>query len=159
MPRPSNWRTRQSRARRPSCDALSGKRGETVMKTPLVSRVPAVGLSVVSIGVTGALAQTAPGPTPQTPDLLGIYPGMPAIAARAQLQKRSPTINVTTGSPPDGFSLNIPDPMVRESINVYLTSPPNDQAVWLIQRSQNFSQQNPMSENALLTALHEKYGK
>jgi len=128
------------------------------MKTPSPSRVLVVGLYVVSIGVAAALAQTAPGPTPQTPDLLGIYPGMSAAAARAQLQKRSSTINVMNSSPPDGFSLS-PDPMNREMISVYLTLPPNDQAVWMIQRTQTFTEQDPMSQNALMTALREKYGK
>lgn len=126
------------------------------MKMPSPSRVPAVGLCLVSIGVAAALAQTPNGPTPQTPDLLGIYPGMPAAAARAQLQKRSSTNNVMTSG--TGFSLN-PDPTNREAISVFLTEPPNDQAVWMIQRTQNFFDQNPMSQNALLTALREKYGK
>jgi hypothetical protein len=50
--------------------------------------------------------------------------------------------------------------MMSESINVYLTEPPNDQTVWMIQRIQSyFTDQNPMSQNALLTALREKYGK
>jgi hypothetical protein len=127
------------------------------MKTPLLSRVLVVGLCLVSIGVAAARAQTAPGPTPQTPDLLGIYPGMPPAAARAQLQKRSSTINVMTGI--SDFSLNITDPTSPEAIKVYLTLPPNDQAVWMIQRTQTFTAQNPMSQNALLTALREKYGK
>lgn len=130
------------------------------MKMPSLSRVSVVGLCLVSIGVAAALAQTPNGPTPQTPDLLGIYPGMPAAAARAQLQKRSSTLNVLTmGNPPDYFLLTIPDPMISESINVYLTQPPNDQTVWMMQRTQNFTAQNPMSQNALLTALREKYGK
>ena len=95
-----------------------------------------VGLCLASIGVAAALAQTPNGPTPQTPDLLGIYPGMPAAAARAQLQKHSSTINVLTmGNPPNYLLLNIPDPMISESINVYLTQPPNDQAVWMMQRT------------------------
>lgn len=127
------------------------------MNTPSLCRLAVVGLCLVSIGVGAAPAQTPTGPTPRSPDLLGIYPGMPAAAARAQLQKRSSTINVMTIS--TGFSLNIPDPMNPEAVSVFLTEPPNDQAVWMIQRSQNFSTQNPMSENALLTALHEKYGK
>ena len=126
------------------------------MKMPSLSRVLVVGLCLVSIGVAAALAQTAPGPTPQTPDLLGIYPGMSAAAARAQLQKRSSTVNVMTTS--TGFSL-WPDPTNQESITVYLTEPPSDQAVWMVQRFQNFFAQNPMSQNALLTALREKYGK
>jgi len=130
------------------------------MKTPSLSRVLVFGLSLVSIGLATAGAQTPNGPPPHTPDLLGIYPGMPAVAARAQLQKRSSTINVITlGNPPNYFLLNIPDPMISESINVYLTQPPNDQAVWMMQRTQNFTAQNPMSQNALMTALREKYGK
>jgi hypothetical protein len=44
-------------------------------------------------------------------------------------------------------------------VRVYLTSLPNDPAVWMIQRSQVFAPQNPMSKNALLGALREKYGK
>jgi hypothetical protein len=127
------------------------------MKMPSLSRVPVVGLCLVSIGVAAALAQTPNGSTPQTPDLLGIYPGMPAAAARAQLQKRSSAINVMTNT--TGFGL-VPDPMMSESINVYLTEPPTDQTVWMIQRIQSyFTDQNPMSQNALLTALREKYGK
>ena len=126
------------------------------MKTPSLTRVSVVGLCLVSIGVAAALAQSAPGPTPQTPDLLGIYPGMLAAAARAQLQKRSSTVNVTMTT--TGFSL-FPDPTNQESITVYLTEPPNDQAVWMIQRTQGFTPQNPMSQNALMTALREKYGK
>ena len=130
------------------------------MKTPSLSRVLMFGLCLVSIGLAAARAQTPNGPPPQTPDLLGIYPGMPAVAARAQLQKRSSTINVITlGNPPTGFSLNILDPMIRDSISVHLTQPPNDQAVWMIQRTQGFSAQNPMSQNTLMTALREKYGK
>ena len=127
------------------------------MKTPSPSRISVVGLCLVSIGVAAALAQTPNAPPPQTPDLLGIYPGMPALAARAQLQKRSSTINVMTGM--NEFSLNIMDSTSPEGIKIYLTLPPNDQAVWMIQRTQTFTTQNPMSLNALMTALREKYGK
>jgi hypothetical protein len=116
-----------------------------------------VGLCLVSIGVAAALAQTPNGPTPQTPDLLGIYAGMPAAAARAQLQKHSSRINVMTGI--DEFSLDIMDSTSPERIKIYLTLPPNDQAVWMIQRIQSFTTRNPMSQNALMTALREKYGK
>jgi hypothetical protein len=108
-----------------------------------------------------ARAQSLPA-TPHTPDLLGIYPGMPMNAARAQLQKRSSTINVMTNSQPDtGFGLTIPDPANHESTLVYLTMAPNDPMVWMITRSQNFtlSPANVMSQNSLLTALREKYGK
>jgi len=129
------------------------------MKMSSLSRVPVVGLCVVSLGIAAARAQSSPGATPKTPDLLGIYTGMPAAAARAQLQKHSSTINVVTNNPPNGFSLNTPDPKNPEMISVFLTVPPNDPAVWMIQRTQNFSALNPMSTTALLSALREKYGK
>jgi hypothetical protein len=105
------------------------------------------------------LAQDLP-PAPRTPDLLGIYTGMPANAARAQLQKHSATINVRSESVAElGFGLTIPDPNNRDMITVSLTQPPNESLVWMIQRSQVPSPQNPMSRMALLDALHQKYGK
>jgi len=111
------------------------------------------------VAVAFALALAPVDPTPTTPDLLGIYTGMPARAARAQLQKHSADINVTTGNTPDLLTLTIPDPMNRDIVRVYLTVPPNDPAVWMIERSQVFAPQNPMSKSALLGALREKYGK
>jgi len=102
--------------------------------------------------------------TPHTPDLLGIHPGMPASAARAQLQKRSSTVNVTTASPADsGFGLSITDPKNPEGTYVNLTRAPNDPpTVWLITRSQSYYQNSggpPLMLNTVLTALREKYGK
>src|SRR5262245_25120618 len=124
----------------------------------VLSHLSAAGLFLVCIEAVAALAQTSQ-TSSHTPDLLGIYTGMPAAAARAQLQKHSEDINVTTNNKSDGFDLVIPDPNNRDIINVYLTMPPNEQTVWMVQRSQGFSPQNPMSKNALLTALREKYGK
>jgi hypothetical protein len=46
-----------------------------------------------------------------SPDLLGLYPGMPARDARTQLQKHSANVNVTSDSPPNPLNLIIPDPM------------------------------------------------
>ena len=102
--------------------------------------------------------------TPHTPDLMGIYPGMPASAARALLQKRSSTVNVTTASPADsGFGLSITDLKNPEGTNVNLTRAPNDPpTVWLITRSQSYYQGAggpPLMLNTVLTALREKYGK
>ena len=42
---------------------------------------------------------------------------------------------------------------------VYVTIEPNEPAVWLVQRTQNFNPTNPMTKSALLSALREKYGK
>jgi hypothetical protein len=102
-------------------------------------------------------AQTQPGPTPQTPDLLGIYPGMPERAARAQLQRHSTTARVTSELDMSFFMM-VPE-RNRDMVRVYLTQAPNESAVWLIQRSQNFDPQNTMTVKALLAGLHEKYGK
>lgn len=119
----------------------------------------AVAFLAGQVGLTSLLWAQALPPTPPTPDLLGIYPGMPAAPARAQLQKLSSTINVLTLSPAStGFQLTIPD-QNRQTVAVYLTQEPNDPFVWLIERSQNFDTAHPMSKDALLGALHQKYGK
>ena len=124
-------------------------------------------IAVVSLaGMMGlaclAAAQSLPA-TPHTPDLMGIYPGMPASAARAQLQKRSSTQYVKSASPADsGFGLNITDLKNPEGTNVNLTLAPNDPTVWWITRSQSYYQGlggPPLMLNTVLTALREKYGK
>jgi hypothetical protein len=121
----------------------------------LVSRF---GISLVFIGFAAAgSAQSLP-PTPHTPDLLGIYPGMSNAAARAQLQKHSDAVNVATSE--TGFGMTIPDPKNRDQIRVYLTQPPNDPpSVWMIQRAQAFDPGVSMSKENLLAALRQKYGK
>jgi hypothetical protein len=104
-----------------------------------------------------ALAQTPP-PTPHTPELLGIYPGMPVSAARMALQKHSSKYSVHDNNPPEtGFSLMVLD--LRDIVNVDLTQAPNDPTVWRISRSQNILLDHPMSPSALISALREKYGK
>jgi hypothetical protein len=121
---------------------------------------PAICLTLSLAAAAAIAAQNQSGPTPQAPELLGIYPGMPMLAARAQLQRHSQAAQVRTDSDPDsGFGLMIADPANRDQINVFLTRAPNVAAVWMIQRSQNFSPQSPMSQSALLAALHDKYGK
>jgi hypothetical protein len=85
---------------------------------------------------------------------------MPANKARAMLQRHSPDINVrSNGLAETGFFLMIPDPGIQDQIEVFLTLTPNDPAVWMIKRSQNISPTKPMSTNAMLGALREKYGK
>jgi hypothetical protein len=122
--------------------------------------------AVFMVGMLGlacfAPAQSLP-PTPHTPDLLGIYPGMPESAARAQMQKLSSTVNVQSASPADsGFGISITDPKNPNSMNVNLTRAPNDPMVWWITRSQRYNQGAggpPLMLNTVLTALREKYGK
>jgi hypothetical protein len=120
----------------------------------------ALRLALVAIALP-ASAQNLP-PTPRTPDLMGIYTGMPAQAARAQLQKRSSTVNVTSASPPDsGFGLTFGDPANPDGVYVYLTRAPNEPAVWMVTRSQahRSSEGPPLMLNTVLAALREKYGK
>jgi hypothetical protein len=93
------------------------------------------------------------------PDLLSVYVGMPANAARTTLQKRMPQSMLQNDTQGGGFTLSVSDPMNRDMVRVFVTMAPNDPAVWMIQRVQNFSPQNPMTKAALLTALREKYGK
>jgi len=108
----------------------------------------------------GVQAQNQPATIPHSPDLLGIYPGMPAIAARQQLQKHSTKFLVKSPSAPElGFSLAIMDPSSADNVEVFLTQAPNASAVWMVRRSQNISNVNPMSKSALLAGLHDKYGK
>jgi hypothetical protein len=121
-------------------------------------RIFAVAFLVGQVGFASFMAAQSLPATPHTPDLLGIYPGMPGPAARAQLQKHSSTINVLTLSQAStGFGMTIPQN--RDMITVYLTQEPNDPFVWLIERSQTLDQANPMSKDALLAALRQKYGK
>src|SRR5215475_13625090 len=99
---------------------------------------------VLTAAIT-AHGQSLP-PMPHSPDLLGIYPGMPMNVARMTLQKHSSKYQVQNDATPEvGFSLTNPDPQIREMVNVYLTKAPNDPAVWLITKSQVFSPQAPMS--------------
>src|SRR5215831_9410232 len=95
-----------------------------------------VAFAAVLVSVQGQPA----GSPPRSPDLVGIYPGMPANQARAILQKRSSAISVREmGLAETGFSLTIPDPGIQDQIDVFLTQAPNDPAVWMIKRSQSIS--------------------
>jgi len=107
------------------------------------------------LAVAGLITSIVIGAQGPTPDLLSLQVGMPQNVARTALQKRMPgSIFAIT---PTGFTLS--DPMNRDMVSVYVTAEPNDPAVWMIQRSQGFTEQNSMSQKALMTALREKYGK
>jgi hypothetical protein len=116
-------------------------------------------LPVVFLPALLGFAAPAPGQSlPHTPDLLGLYPGMPNFAARAQLQKHSSDVYVQDilGT---GFGMMIPDPKNRDQTSVFLTQPPNEPTVWMIQRAQTFDPGVSMSKENLLAALRQKYGK
>lgn len=116
--------------------------------------IPLLALGLV-IGPFAAHAQ-APAAAPRTPELLGLYPGMPVNAARAMLQKHSSTISI---SPSNEAGFSLMDGANRDMVEAFSTRPPNDPAVWLIRRSQNISLATPMAKTALLSALRGKYGQ
>jgi len=58
-----------------------------------------------------------------------------------------------------GFWLNDSRNKNPQQITVHLTAPPNNPSVWLVERQQTFERQNPMSQQALLSALRDKYGQ
>ena len=124
------------------------------MGFPRMRTLPVVLLPVL-LGFTASASGQS---LPHTPDLLGLYPGMPNFAARAQLQKHSSDVYVQDilGT---GFGMMIPDPKNRDQTSVFLTQPPNEPTVWMIQRQQTFDPGVSMSKENLLAALREKYGK
>ena len=123
-----------------------------------LSRASGIAFIVIFLATSLSSRPQSPPATPHTPDLLGIYPGMPANAARAALQKHSSKYSVQTNAQPEsGFSLQALD--IRDSVAVDLTQAPNEPTVWRINRGQNIWTDHPMSPTALLTALREKYGK
>ena len=103
--------------------------------------------------------QSSTASMPHSPDVLGIYMGMPANAAKAQLQKHSPDVYVQNGSPAsEGFGMSIPG-MPSDQISISITQAPNVPSVWKVERDQHFSGLEPISRNALIDALHRKYGQ
>jgi len=127
------------------------------MAFPWMRVLPFALLLAVAEPAVPVRAQSLPA-TPHTPDLLGIYPGMPTLAAHAQLQKHSSAVYVQDISGSE-FGMTIPDPKNRDQVTVFLTQLPNDPYVWMIQRAQTFDPGVSMSKENLLTAMRQKYGQ
>ena len=108
-------------------------------------------------------AQAPLPPTPKTPDLLGIYTGMPYQAARAQLQKHAANVAITPASDPAlGFGMQITDPKNPDQIDVWFTQEPNDSTVWMMTRAWVYypgAGGSPIVLNNLIGSLRDKYGK
>lgn len=125
-------------------------------------RIPGIAVAVMLVFATAAFAQLPPPvPTPHTPDLLGIYPGMPMQAAVAQLQKQSSDVYVSIDRP-QGFSLSKSSPDSADIITARVTHPPDGPpAVWMVSRlwnRMNGGGAAAMTVSGLLSALHAKYG-
>lgn len=109
--------------------------------------------------VEAAGGQVPAASTPHFPDVLGIYIGMPAAAAKAQLQKHSGDVYVQYATPASaGFGMSIPG-LPSDQLSVSITQAPNVPAVWKIERDQNLAGPEPISRNALIDVLHRKYGQ
>jgi hypothetical protein len=123
-------------------------------------RVISVCSLLALIAVAASSFAQNPSQAPTSPQLLGIYVGMPA-AARAQLQKHS-SAPITNNSPASqGFSMVVPDPKNQDQITVYLTQPPNDPAVWMVIRrvlDYPSAPGAPLSASAVLNDIHSTYG-
>jgi hypothetical protein len=105
------------------------------------------------------------------PDILGIPLGMPAQEAYAKLQAALPknkllvgTTNFPTIEKPviASFSSNPQEGIMMgdegDSVKVYVTLPPNKQAVWNVERTRYFPDKG-IAKATLLASLREKYGK
>jgi hypothetical protein len=120
------------------------------------------GIVIIAMLASAAttFAQEAAIPTPRTPDLPGIYPGMPMQAAVAQLQKQSSDAYVQTSS--TGFSLSKTTSHSADSITASVTNPRNAlPAVWIISRSWEDVPSAGgvgVTVSELLAGLHATYG-
>src|SRR6266702_4580825 len=127
-PKSSNRRTQETNVPHPNFSATlardSRSKEENITMRFSPSGMSTIGIFVVVSMIAVAvpmLAQSLPA-TPHTPDLLGIYPGMPMNSARAQLQQRSSKYQVASHTIAEhGFGLTIPDPTDQDQVDVYLT--------------------------------------
>lgn len=127
-------------------------------------------MSVIG-GIALVLALTGHSAAEGLPDILGIQLGMPARDAHAKLQAQIPKnqIQVTSTNLP-----TIEKPVITtfqsapaqqiamgdegDIVMVYVTLPPNKQAVWRIDR-EHFFPNKGIPKKTLLASLREKYGK
>jgi hypothetical protein len=105
------------------------------------------------------------------PDILGIQLGMPVKEAYAKLQADLPknklqvgSTNLPTIDKPIIASISsapqatIGMGMEADIVKVYVTLPPNKQAVWKVER-EHFFPDKGIARASLLASLREKYGK
>jgi hypothetical protein len=129
-----------------------------------------VSLSGLMVSIVMVLAGVATAAAEGLPDILGIQLGMPARDAYAKLQAALPkykiqvqSVTLPTIEKPviSTFSSMQENPamgMEADQVQVYVTVPPNKQAVWQVAR-RHFFPNNGISKTTLLASLREKYGK
>jgi hypothetical protein len=132
------------------------------MRLSLRGFIGVVAVVVVLVAGTAAAAM---------PDILRIALGMSVREAYAKLQADLPknklqvgTTNFPTIEKPVIASFSsVPQQAIMQgdegdSVNVYVTLPPNKQAVWNVQRTHSFPDKG-IAKATLLASLREKYGK
>ena len=132
----------------------------------------AAALGLIGAGAAVCGAQSAKSPN-GLPDIVGLYPGMPVGDAynlmNAYYSTRGGKVDVhqeaiqgLNGNKPLATWLHIPPAdkqgLHDDVIDVFITLPPNKQAIWAVTRSISFEEGKSPSAEALTAGLRQKYG-
>ena len=130
-----------------------------------------VSLGGLIVSMMMVLALTGNAAAEGMPDILGIQLGMPARDAYAKVQAGLPKNKLqvetktfpTIEKPVTASFTSVPQQatmmgMEGDSLRVYVTLPPNKQAVWYVERNHLFPDKGIAKAN-LLSSLRKKYGK
>src|SRR5947207_7813261 len=129
-------------------------------------------LGVFATGSAMSGAQAAPKSPNGMPDIVGLYPGMPVVDAYNLLKGYYPTrggridihedaIQGLNGNKPLATQLHIPPADQQgtydDLIDVFITLPPNKQAVWAVNHTVSFEPGKAPSASAVIAGLRQKY--
>jgi hypothetical protein len=130
-------------------------------------------LGLLGFGSALCNAQATPKSPNGMPDVVGVYPGMPVGDAYNLMKAYYPTrggrvdvhqdaIQGLNGNKPLATQLHIPPADQQgtrdDVIDVFITLPPNKQAVWAVTRIISFEESKSPSAEALVAGLRQKYG-
>jgi len=133
----------------------------------------AAALGLLGMGPALFGAQAPPRSPNGLPDIVGLYPGLPVADAyslmKAYYATRGGRVDVhqdaiqgLNGNKPLATRLHIPaadqQGIHDDLIDVFITLPPNRQAIWAVTRSINFEEGKSPSAEALIAGLRQKYG-
>jgi hypothetical protein len=102
-------------------------------------------------------------------DVVGIKLGMPVRDAVAAIKKHNQRLQVSTPNPfrfnslpnvtfAGNVTAQVMDGSSHETIQMYVTMPPNQDVVWYVQRTIEFDRNSRPSESNVLASLRQKYG-
>jgi hypothetical protein len=135
------------------------------MNLPRTSGFFAIPVGICFIAGSAAFAQA---PTAAI-DVVGIKLGMPIADAVAAIKADNPKLSIETQTMVlEGFDQPFATSIVArqsiesgkdsEEVTLLLTTPPNHQVVWGIQRNYHYAQQSMPTLDNTLVGLHRKYG-